>query len=402
MKSHEGLRGLCCLWVLLFHCVEFTSKRTLIHLNGSVAMTVFFLLSGFSLGAVHGPKENMDKLKFYRKRFLRTYPVHFITTFACLGLIFTDFGWFPGNPWAYVTPFQWATQVFLNFSLINQWVMCVTNLHYYALNGPSWFLSVLWFQYIVFPFTLPLLKRVKERISWILCLYVIQATLSSFIYLTTRWFHVATMNIITPAFFIFHIGVLLGLWMHDLVTEEKETITSNNEKSSDKTAKMWAPVTDATTFVYFFLLISCTIIDSRGYKCKADFWFQIFGVPMPALIIVSLTLDRGKSIFARLCLSKALKGVSRIGMSVYLVQEPLIRYTCVFLQKISPKAFEKSFPEESVTMPGGNMPFWGIFIVMPLALVIGAALERYVARPCLETEKYSSRLLCGRKEMEKL
>merc|ERR1719491_2583259 len=100
MKSHEGLRGLCCLWVLLFHCVEFTSKRTLIHLNGSVAMTVFFLLSGFSLGAVHGPKENMDKLKFYRKRFLRTYPVHFITTFACLGLIFTDFGWFPGNPWA--------------------------------------------------------------------------------------------------------------------------------------------------------------------------------------------------------------------------------------------------------------------------------------------------------------
>ena len=57
MKSHNGIRGLCALWVVLFHNFLLGSYGDKIRLNGSVAITIFFILSGFALSAIHGKSD---------------------------------------------------------------------------------------------------------------------------------------------------------------------------------------------------------------------------------------------------------------------------------------------------------------------------------------------------------
>jgi len=47
MESHTGLRGISCLWVMLYHCFMDTPKT--FSLQGPSLMPLFFSLSGFSL-----------------------------------------------------------------------------------------------------------------------------------------------------------------------------------------------------------------------------------------------------------------------------------------------------------------------------------------------------------------
>lgn len=430
MESHTGLRGLCALWVMLFHAFLFGSYGNAINLNGSVAMPIFFILSGFSLGVVYGGSNNDDdgddddrgnsgsssssKWNFYRNRFARIYPVYILTMCFAMGLIWTDFGFIDPDDRSDMSPWDWTTLFILNVTLINMWFCGAPIVVYTPINGPSWFLSVIWFQYAVFPFTLPYVKRIVDKRRFVFWLYVAQCVISVTLIVTTEDFFIATMNVVAPGFCMFHAGVLCGLWSHERTRERNEGQKSQSEtllefgssivdddnvdslsvpfanKEHDMTpvsvakgddAKKWAKITDICACI-FFSWIGISIIFTainRKFDYGSNYVIQIFGSPFPLAFIVSLTLDNGTSTFAKVCRWTPSMWLGKIGLCLYLVHLPIIGYFTVICQKINSHLVSLTDHEP---WPGGSMPYWGVFIVVPLSLLLASAIERYVETPC--------------------
>ncbi|AOR63094.1 acyltransferase family protein [Pectobacterium wasabiae] len=166
LPSLNGTRIIAALLVYLFH----TSSGNMLNLfsddaigaayifilskAGWVSVSFFFILSGFvmnwSTPSVSSP------LQFYRKRFAKVYPVNI---FIIILLIFTGIisvgrvdVWLP------------------NLLLIQTWIP--QGDIYIGGNVPSWFLSVIVFLYIIYPFLLKIVKKIPTESLWtsvILC-----------------------------------------------------------------------------------------------------------------------------------------------------------------------------------------------------------------------------------------
>ena len=149
LESHNGLRGLCALWVVFFHNFHLGSYGDIIMLNGSVAMPIFFILSGFSLSVTYGSHnlEDFDKNNFYRNRFARIFPVYIATSILALPLLFTDFGLKSFKDSNGIT---WVLTALTNILLVNMWILPL--LTSFSIRAPSWFASVLW-DYLVLSFS---------------------------------------------------------------------------------------------------------------------------------------------------------------------------------------------------------------------------------------------------------
>lgn len=181
MQSHNGLRGWAALWIVLFHACRLTAYGRRINLNGSAAMSLFFLLSGFPQAVIYGAKavrapqlwpfgrkassasDDDDKeaalpprfkaKKYWQNRFARLYPMYFLTSAIAFPL-----AWLVGGPTKpdLDTPGKMAWYILQNVFLIQNWGMLPPNDYFgLSMNGAAWFCSVVWFQYLIFPFTLP-------------------------------------------------------------------------------------------------------------------------------------------------------------------------------------------------------------------------------------------------------
>ena len=99
-------------------------------------------------------------------------------------------------------------QLISNITLTSHWVIPFYN----QINGVSWFVSVLWFQYLVFPYTVCFHKNMKRKLLAV-CIYsVLIMFLSTVIIMKSKDFRKSTMNIFSPGFFAFHIGMVCGFW----------------------------------------------------------------------------------------------------------------------------------------------------------------------------------------------
>ena len=90
LRSLTGLRFIAALQVLVFHCTSWESWGTPPFVRsiagaGYVAVSLFFVLSGFILTYAHAGKgaRPLDRKQFYLNRFARIYPAY---AFA-LGLV---------------------------------------------------------------------------------------------------------------------------------------------------------------------------------------------------------------------------------------------------------------------------------------------------------------------------
>ena len=342
-------------------------------LNGSVAMPIFFILSGFSLSVIYGSQneEDFNKKNFYRNRFARIYPTYFLTLLLALPLKFTDFG----GPEKYLdsNTTKWIITIITNILLIDVWFLTI------PINGPSWFVSILWFQYMIFPCTIKCYRHIKRRILCMIFPHVIGTmVLSTILYILVN-FPAATMNIISPGFFMFHTGILCGLWCKEKTIE----IYQNNDTDvRNKFQMKWAIYADISTSILFLWSSISTLLQAIfRIKYKANFFIQIYGIPLMIIMIISLTLDGGKSRMSKICRHDKMQFLGRISMSLYLIHYPLIQYFCVILQCVAPNLLELTEYENKL-MVGGTMPFWGIFIMVPISLLAAYVLERFIETPC--------------------
>ena len=363
LESHSGLRGLCALWVCLYHNVRYGSYGDKLVLNGGVAMPIFFMLSGYSLSVTYGTKDNFGAMPFYRNRIAKIYPIYILTLLITLPLQFTDFAIFPS--FGDYTTMQFAIKVILNFLFMNIWVypLPVSS----SINLPSWFISVLWFQYMIFPITMRYYKRIKrKRIA--LRIHII-ATVVISTYLFRYYDYVAaTKTILTPGFFLFHIGILSGI----LCCEE---MNGGNQRR-------WYLFADVSTFLLMAWLCISTFLKAMfDLDYKSNFIIQVYGTPLIILMVTSLSLDiDGESHIAKIYRLDVSKSLGRISMCLYLVHLPLLQYFCLILDKIAPDLL--TLTDYDPLLNGKSMPWWGAFIMIPLSICGAFGLERYVESPC--------------------
>lgn len=111
--------------------------------------------------------------RYWQNRFARLYPVYFITSAIAFPLV-----WLVGGPTKpdVSTPGKMAWYIIQNVLLIQNWGMLPPNEYFgMSMNGAAWFCSVVWFQYLIFPFTLPWLIRNDRanKVAWSIGFYFV-------------------------------------------------------------------------------------------------------------------------------------------------------------------------------------------------------------------------------------
>ena len=127
MNSHNGLRGLCSVWIMMYHFLKMSIGFDIL---GNIAMPIFFILSGFSLSVVYGASVEgksyfLNIAEFYRNRFARIYPVYILTTFLPHCLVFTDYSFefikVPTFSFETMDAASWISSIFLNVLVVQTW-----------------------------------------------------------------------------------------------------------------------------------------------------------------------------------------------------------------------------------------------------------------------------------------
>jgi peptidoglycan/LPS O-acetylase OafA/YrhL len=176
-----GLRGLVAFHIMIFHSFRYSKLRW--DLVGSSQMPLFFLLSGFFVAYTSGKvkyagtpccseicdapedadPQRMDAKHFYRRRIARTLPLYYVCNVASIPLIGSGHGW--------VTPELAAIALTLMVTCTSSWLLMPI-----VLDGPSWFVSTLWFYYWCFPSLLPKLQAysVEQKLAGIRNHFLIQ------------------------------------------------------------------------------------------------------------------------------------------------------------------------------------------------------------------------------------
>lgn len=153
LQSLTGLRFFAALLVVIHHTfrdlVEVPGVSEAVWI-GTVGVSFFFALSGFVLMWAFGGADT--KRNFYRRRFARVYPLHFLTLLLAV-MFFLSTG----------KAFD-AGQLLVAAGLLQAWIP--DSNAYFGFNAPSWSLSGEALFYAAFPFLAPRLVRLGRQGLW--------------------------------------------------------------------------------------------------------------------------------------------------------------------------------------------------------------------------------------------
>ncbi len=153
LPALTGLRFLAAFHVVIYHAlrpvvVDESGPLARFAAAGPVAVTLFFVLSGFVLSWVYGPAVD-DKRAFARARFARIAPVYWLALLVALPIGAA------ARSKGIVTDALGARSLLLVATGLQAWVPPAA----LRWNPPAWSLSCELFFYALFPFVLPLLHR---------------------------------------------------------------------------------------------------------------------------------------------------------------------------------------------------------------------------------------------------
>jgi peptidoglycan/LPS O-acetylase OafA/YrhL len=161
------LRGIAAVVVMLYHVSFITfnfagGASPWLWRRGSLAVDLFFFLSGFVLTHVYGRRLGGDRSwrtisRFLWARFCRIYPGSFFAT-AVFVLAYTA-GNLSFPPAASFTEQLIAALLLMQVPWLNEVII----------NSPSWSISAEWYAYLLFPFVFPMICRLGTRTAAVVC-----------------------------------------------------------------------------------------------------------------------------------------------------------------------------------------------------------------------------------------
>ena len=167
LQSLTSLRGIAAITVVLYHSSFLAFNYAggappWLWRRGSLAVDLFFFLSGFILTHVYGHRLDQDRSwrtigRFLWARFSRIYPASLFTTVVFV-LAFTV-----GNL-LFPTGDSFIKQLIAALLL-----MQVPWLDKVIINSPSWSISAEWYAYLLFPFVISMIYRLRALTAAVVC-----------------------------------------------------------------------------------------------------------------------------------------------------------------------------------------------------------------------------------------
>ncbi|MBT2379729.1 acyltransferase [Streptomyces sp. ISL-111] len=160
LPSLTALRFVAALLVFVFHAhylgifgdTSVQKAYTFVTSSaGGIGVSFFFVLSGFVLTWAVKPADTMGK--FWRRRFFKIFPSHVVVWTIVLAMLFVSGTAIEAGP---------ATA---NLFLVNAWVPDMNNLMF-AVNGVTWSLSAEIAFYLLFPFLITGINRIRANRLW--------------------------------------------------------------------------------------------------------------------------------------------------------------------------------------------------------------------------------------------
>lgn len=207
IKSADVMRVFLLLIIFVCHAWIFgdSPTRTLVSRATGYALEIFFILSGCFVAIKYSQKE-INARRFIKHEFVKFYPEFVFANLLSVFLAIDQAMFLEGNaPWKML-----ARKFIINISLLQSW--CPTQEEVFALNGVGWFLSSLFFCYLLAPLAVKFVKKVEDNAVEILAACI----MLRFIYEYTfpYWGDGNTFlftNVFPPyRFFEFFAGICLG------------------------------------------------------------------------------------------------------------------------------------------------------------------------------------------------
>ncbi len=285
-----SMRGLAALLVMFFHLRYAFAKVEPFNFKifdipflakGYLWVDFFFILSGFIMTYRYDSEFTLS-MKFFKDfifmRWLRIYPLHFLTLFAFLGKSLIE------NGWTEIETFK--TTIYMNLFLVQSWGYYLGK----TWNYPSWSLSEEWGAYLLFPFLLSAFYQFRSS-KWIqLCLALnCFGLLASF----AHFVHAGSMDMtedygLIRCLFEFSIGISL-FYLRNLLKD-----------------KLNSGFCDIASFVTSALIFACLQTDAG----------DIYVVGLSAFSVFFLSLSEGR--FTRFLNLPVLKFIGQISFSLYI------------------------------------------------------------------------------------
>lgn len=172
----DPLRGIAALSIVFLHFTSYLtadigiliSKQTTLVTNFYLFVDLFFILSGYVL--THNYLKDFSKkiqlndyIHFMKKRFLRIYPLHFVTLFILVGLHWGVFNYFTAHIedslFIFRNKFSLLTNLFLIQSMGIKDNGCFNCTSW---NYPAWSISVEWLTYFLVPIYIYFISKFKR------------------------------------------------------------------------------------------------------------------------------------------------------------------------------------------------------------------------------------------------
>lgn len=290
----DSMRGICSLLIVWHHLAPMMGIPYTFDFGNTIVL-FFFILSGFGLTLAWKERFGGNSFpwgvyrRFVVKRCSRLFPLQWLT--LLLFLLF-DVGWYS----LYSIPFHLT----LTQSFIPLWQV------YYVLNVPSWFLSSLFFCYLLCPFLLNYSHR-NQRLFIVLCLvsmvmfFLIVGLLPETIGRTWLTYYNPIARLLD-----FSVGICLALFWTEI--EERKTHVSKR---------------NGTLLELFFVVVTIAFM---VYQPFFDYNpYRVLRYPFIIGLIVVFTFAKGYVSY--ILSNRTLNWLGSISFAVYMVHCFILGFT---------------------------------------------------------------------------
>ena len=323
-KRIESLNIIRCFSFLLI-CLHHT-KLELFTSSGYYGVSVFLILSGFLMTYNHYGKEFnyslIDSIKYAINKIKDLYPLHIICTIAMLPFLFIG---------DYIEPIlNIVLSILTNVLLIQEWLP----LNIFSINGVSWFISVLFLAYIVFPFFVRFMEKHfnnTKSIIFLIVLFLLQIVVA-IIYSKATVVGINSILIkndfsywlVYEFAFVRLIDFLIGCCLgYCFIHKNKDTVK------------------DYTIYeIVIILLQIVSMVLSAVYK-KVSWRYTVVFTPFIVLLIYVFALEKGK--ISKMNNNKFVKYLSKISRVGFIIHYVVFRYMSSLVAYVLGREIEHTY-----------------------------------------------------------
>ena len=328
INALTSTRAVAAIMVVIHHygkqLFPFNQTKNLFQ-SGNLAVSYFFVLSGFVLFVAHWDRE-VNYITYLRRRAGRILPLYYVALAAVIALML----------WQGDVPLNMKRQVAYSVLLIQSYMPGYA----LTLNGPAWSISVEMLFYLLFPWLLWLMLRHLKVFAALWVVLFVTAQALHMHYFEQR--HSLPDAIVDPLFF--------GPYTH--MSQFMTGMIGGYIYNKMRQRPQWPWYVPPVVAVITFTLIACRP-DNISYHV---------GLIAPVFMLLIIAIAKVKAPIMNL---PVLVFMGEISYGIYILQAPVYRGVDMFFKHYMPSAGEVSV-------------FWSSMVVL---IVLSAILYKVLEQP---------------------